>query len=91
MGSFPPSFGNLYNLVAMNYVCKWVKAAALPTNDDKVVVKFLQNNIFSRFGTSRAITSDEGTHFYSKIFVVALAKYKIKHKVVTTYYPQISG
>lgn len=75
----------------MDYVCKWIKAAALPTNDDKAMVKFLQNNIFSRFCTSRAIVSDGGTHFCNKIFVVALAKYKIKHKVVTTYYPQISG
>ena len=91
MGSFPPSFGNLYILVAMDYVCKWVKAAALPTNNDKAVVKFLQNNIFSRFGTSRAIVSDKGTHLWNKIFVVALAKYKIKQKVVTTYSRQISG
>ena len=47
MGPFPPSFGNLYILVAMDYVSKWVEAVALPTNDAKAVVNFLQKNIFS--------------------------------------------
>ena len=63
----------------------------MPTNDANVVVKFLQKNIFSRFGTPRTIISDKGTHFYYRAFATALTKYRIKHKVATTYYPQISG
>ena len=65
MEPFPPSFGNLYILVAVDYISKWVEAVALRTNDAKAIVKFLQKNIFSRFGTPRAIISDEGTHFYN--------------------------
>ncbi|KAH9803133.1 hypothetical protein KPL71_001653 [Citrus sinensis] len=91
MGPFPPSFGNLYILVAMDYVSKWVEAAALPTNDAKIVVAFLQKNIFSRFGTPRAIISDEGTHFCNKIFAAAMVKYEVRHKVATTYHPQSNG
>ncbi|GKG09646.1 hypothetical protein Tco_0338392, partial [Tanacetum coccineum] len=34
-----------------------VEAKALPTNDARVVVKFLKS-LFSRFGTPRAIISD---------------------------------
>ncbi|XP_052295850.1 uncharacterized protein LOC127901862 [Citrus sinensis] len=41
MGPFPPSFRNLYILVAVDYISKWVEAAALPTNDAKIVVAFL--------------------------------------------------
>ena len=41
MGPFPPSFGNLYILVAVDYVSKWVESVASPTNDSKVVIKFL--------------------------------------------------
>ncbi|CAL8168244.1 unnamed protein product [Prunus armeniaca] len=58
MGLFSASYGNLYILVAVDYVSKWVKAAALPTNNSKVVVKFLRKNIFTRFGVPRAIISD---------------------------------
>ncbi|XP_048234385.1 uncharacterized protein LOC125370964 [Ricinus communis] len=38
------------------------EAQALPTNDARVVVKFLKK-LFSRFGTPRALISDRGTHF----------------------------
>ena len=91
MGPFPSSFNNQYILVAVDYVSKWVEAAAFPTNDSKVVVRFLQKNIFTRFGTPRAIISDEGTHFSSKQFESLLAKYGVKHKVATAYHPQTSG
>ncbi|GJX50412.1 reverse transcriptase domain-containing protein [Tanacetum coccineum] len=62
MGPFPSSRGNKYILVAVDYVSKWVEAKALPTNDARVVVKFLKQ-LFSRFGTPHAIISDRvGEH-----------------------------
>nr|GEU71584.1 reverse transcriptase domain-containing protein [Tanacetum cinerariifolium] len=57
MGPFPSSKGNKYTLVAVDYLSKWVEAKALPTNDARVVVKFLKS-IFSRFRTPMAIISD---------------------------------
>ncbi|KAK6162677.1 hypothetical protein DH2020_002518 [Rehmannia glutinosa] len=68
VGPFPASYGNLYILLAVDYVSKWVEAIATPTNDAKVVLKFLHKHIFTRFGTLRAIVSDEGTHFCNKLF-----------------------
>ncbi|GJS58418.1 reverse transcriptase domain-containing protein [Tanacetum coccineum] len=62
MGPFPSSKGNKYILVAVDYLSKWVEAKALPTNDARVVVRFLKA-LFARFGTPRAIISDRGTHF----------------------------
>ncbi|GJY30894.1 reverse transcriptase domain-containing protein [Tanacetum coccineum] len=43
MGPFPSSRGNKYILVAVEYLSKWVKAKALPTNDARVVCKFLKS------------------------------------------------
>ncbi|XP_075483640.1 uncharacterized protein LOC142523795 [Primulina tabacum] len=80
MGPFPVSFGNKYILVAVDYVSKWVEALACKTNDSRVVVQFLKKNIFSRFGTPRAIISDEGTHFCNRQFDSLLAKYGVRHK-----------
>ncbi|GJT06811.1 reverse transcriptase domain-containing protein [Tanacetum coccineum] len=60
MGPFPSSRGNKYILVAIDYLSKWVEVKALPTNDARVVVKFLKS-LFSRFGAPRAIISDRGT------------------------------
>ena len=58
MGPFPKSYGNEYILVAMDYVSKWVETSALPTNNARVVIKFLKKHIFTRFGTPRALISD---------------------------------
>nr|GEU78465.1 hypothetical protein [Tanacetum cinerariifolium] len=44
----------------VDYLSKWVEAKALPTNDARVVVKFLKS-LFSRFSTPRAIIIDQMT------------------------------
>ncbi|RVW12918.1 Transposon Ty3-G Gag-Pol polyprotein [Vitis vinifera] len=56
-----------------------------------VVLKFLKENIFSRFGVPKAIISDGGAHFCNKPFEALLSKYGVKHKVATPYHPQTSG
>jgi hypothetical protein len=91
MGPFPPSFGYEYILVGVDYVSKWVEAVATKTNDHKVVVKFIQANVFSRFGTPRAIISDRGKHFCNRFLKTMLLKYFVTHKVATPYHPQTSG
>jgi hypothetical protein len=62
MGPFPPSFGFLYILVEVDYVSKWIQAIPSRNNDHKIVIKFLKENILSRFGIPRAMISDGGTH-----------------------------
>ncbi|KAL5543818.1 hypothetical protein UlMin_007602 [Ulmus minor] len=91
MGPFPSSFGNQYILVAVDYVSKWVEAGAFPTNDAKVVTRFLKKNIFTRFGTPRAIISDGGSHFCNRQFSALLTKYGVRHKVATPYHPQTTA
>nr|CAN83985.1 hypothetical protein VITISV_018004 [Vitis vinifera] len=90
MGPFPMSFGNSYILIRVDYVSKWVEAIPFKHNDHRVVLKFLKENIFSRFGVPKAIINDGGTHFCNKPFETLLAKYGVKHKVATPYHPQTS-
>ncbi|XP_070050161.1 uncharacterized protein [Nicotiana tomentosiformis] len=79
MGPFPLSRGNKYILLVVDYVSKWVEEIAFPTNDAKVVAAFVKKNIFSRFGTPRALISDEGTHFCNRLLNNLLAKYGVRH------------
>ena len=67
MGPFPSSFCNLYILLAVDYVSKWVEAIPTRTNDARVVAKFLRSHIFTRFKTPRALIIDGGTHFCNKL------------------------
>nr|GEU63893.1 reverse transcriptase domain-containing protein [Tanacetum cinerariifolium] len=73
MRPFLFSRGNKYVLVAIDYLSKWVKTKALPTNYARVVCKFLKN-LFARFGTPRAIITDQGTHFCNDQFVKVMLK-----------------
>ncbi|GJU76334.1 reverse transcriptase domain-containing protein [Tanacetum coccineum] len=90
MGPFPSSRGNKCILVAVEYLSKWVEAKALPTNDARVVVKFLKS-LFARFGTPRAIISDRRTHFCNDKFTKVMSKYGVTHRLATVYHPQMSG
>nr|GEV14212.1 reverse transcriptase domain-containing protein [Tanacetum cinerariifolium] len=72
-GPFPSSRRNKYILVAVNYLSKWVEVKALPTNDARVVCKFLQS-LFARFGTPRAIISDHGMHCSNDQFAKIMLK-----------------
>nr|GFB08935.1 reverse transcriptase domain-containing protein [Tanacetum cinerariifolium] len=90
MGPFLNSKGNKYILVAVDYLSKRVEAKALPTNDARVVVKFLKS-LFSRFGTPKAIINDRGIHFCNDQFAKVMSKYGFTHRLSTAYHPQTSG
>ncbi|GJU64945.1 reverse transcriptase domain-containing protein [Tanacetum coccineum] len=90
MGPFPSSHGNKYILVAVDYLSKWVEAKVLPTNDARVVVKFLKS-LFARFGTPKAIISDRGTYFCNDQFTKVMSKCGVTHCLATAYHPQTSG
>nr|GEW95373.1 reverse transcriptase domain-containing protein [Tanacetum cinerariifolium] len=63
---------------------------ALPTNDARVVCKFLKS-LFARFGTPCAIISDRGTHFCNDQFAKVMLKYGVTHRLAIAYHPQTSG
>ena len=91
MGPFPASYNNLYILLAVDYVSKWVEAIPTRTNDAKVVAHFLRSNIFSRFGTPRALITNNGTHFFKKVIDKVLQKYGVRHRTSPAYHPQSNG
>ena len=89
MGPFPPPYNNLHILLAVDYVSKWVEAIPTRTNDAKVVAQFLRSH--SRFGTPRALITDNGTHFCKKVIDKVLQKYGVHHRTSLAYHPQSNG
>ena len=87
MEPFPPSFGKLYILLAMDYVSKWVEAIACLRNDANPIVGFIQKNILSRFGAPKTIISDEGNHFSNKLFIKLMSMYGVRHVMSLSYHP----
>jgi len=87
MGPFAPSFGCTYILMLVDYVSKWIKAAATRVVDAKTMVKHVTSFILHRYIVPKAIISDRGTHFCNKTLDILLAKYHVTHKVSTGYHP----
>jgi len=82
---------NEYILLAVDYASKWIKAIRTRTNNAKVAVKFLGEDIFARFGMPWAIISDQSTHFTNKSFDTLLRRYSIVYRLATPYHPHTSG
>ena len=83
MGPFVSSHGMKYILVAVDYISKWVESIALANNKGKSVTAFLKKNIFSRFGTPRAIISDRGSHSRYRLVKGLLEKYGVCYNIGT--------
>ncbi|RDY06023.1 hypothetical protein CR513_10061, partial [Mucuna pruriens] len=77
MGPFPVSNRYSYILLAINYVSRWVEAIATKTKDAKVVVNFLKSNIICWFGVSKALISDQRSHFCNRAMSFLLDKYGV--------------
>jgi len=90
IGPFP-SFDNLYILLAVDYVSKWIKVKAIRTNDAKVVLDVIRTHIFDRFGIPKAIISNRDTHFCNRSMEALLRKYHVSHQTSTTYHSQMNG
>ena len=91
MGPLPPSFSNMYILLVVDYVSKWVEEIPTRTNEASVVAKFLRSHIFTRFGTPRALITDGGTHFCNKMVYKVLQKYGVRHRTSPSNHPQENG
>ena len=68
-------YGIEYNLVVVDSDSTWVEVVATPHNDAKTVVKFLEKNIFSRFGVPRILINNGGTHFCNNQLHKVLKQY----------------
>ena len=91
IGPFPPSYNYLYILLTVDYVSKWVEVISTRTNDAKVVAQFLRSHIFSRFGTPRALITNNGTHFCNKMIDRVLQKYGVRYRTSLAYHPHSNG
>ena len=77
--TMPMSRKKKYILACADYVTKWVEARTLYQANEKSVVGFLFEEIFTRFGVPREIVTDQGTQFMSKLVKSITQQYQIRH------------
>ena len=77
--------GNKYIITAIDYMSKWIEAAAVP--DSTTTADFLYRNITTRHGTPIEIVSDQGGEFKGA-FQDLLDKCGIDHRLTSPCHPQ---
>jgi transposase InsO family protein len=88
MGPFKNSHGFEHILVMVDYVSKWVEAMPCCEAYTKESIVMIKSMIFPRFGTSRILITDGGTHFTGKNFKKCLSKLGIKYRISMACHPQ---
>jgi hypothetical protein len=71
------SKGNIYIFTDTNYFTKWPKEVELKRDDSEELIKFLKDNIFSRFDVPEKFITDNGSIFIGSKFTEFCGEYGI--------------
>ena len=94
IGPFPiPTIriGTQYIITVVKYVTKWAEAKPVETFSSELFVKFIYENIITRFGFPLTLISDQGSHFINKTIAAVREQFKIEHRRSIAYHPQSNG
>ena len=88
----PPSSGQFkWIMTATDYFTKWVEAIPTRKENDLVVMKFIEENIFRKFGCPVKIVTYNTQVFNSVRFIIFCQTYNVILSHSTTYHPQGNG
>jgi hypothetical protein len=89
MGELPRSKkGNKFILVVSDWFSKFSLAIPTRTQDSKVVVEFLENNVFLKYGVPQVVINDNAQVFKGKVFCQLLERYNVEMRASANYFPQ---
>ena len=88
LGPFNSSFsGNMYVLMLVCQLTKWVEAYALSDQTSESVLHEVVNNIISRFGCPAQVHTDQGSNFTSSLFKAVCELLQFTKTQTTPYRP----
>ena len=83
--------GNMYIVVATEYLTKWPEARAIPNAKASSVVSFFYEDIICRHGCPKELLTDRGSHFVNEMLDSLCRNLGTKHRLSTAYHPQTNG
>jgi hypothetical protein len=83
--------GNKYIISLTDVLSKFVVTKAVRDNSAQTAVRFLKEDIITKFGTPRCILTDNGTHFTSSMMNELIKQIGATHLYSTPYHPQTNG
>jgi len=93
VGEIHPTSSNQHRwiFIVADYFTKWVEEIPVRNASDSVVIKFIEENILSRFGFPTQIVTDNASAFSTIKMIEFYQKYQILLHHSTPYYPQGNG
>ncbi|CAM4981831.1 unnamed protein product [Rotaria socialis] len=83
--------GNKYIISLTDILSKFMVTKAVRDNTAQTAVKFLKEDIISKFGTPKCILTDNGTHFTSSMMNELIKQIGSTHLYSTPYHHQTNG
>lgn len=92
IGPFPrSSLGNTFIFIVLDHLTKFVLLKPMAKANSKNVIKFLESEVFHKFGVPQLVHSDNGKQFVSFEFTSFLEKYGCKQIRNAVYSPQANA
>ena len=80
-----------YIITTTDYLTRWVEVVPVKYYTTVTAVKFLFENVVTRFSCLKILLSDQGTHFVNKMIDELTTQFQIQHRNMTPYHPQANG
>ena len=79
--------GHHHIIVVVDYFTKWAKAMPTVKSDGETITHFIFNQIITRFGISKKLVTDHGSHFHNRMMEELASKLGYKQEHSSSYYP----
>jgi transposase InsO family protein len=80
-----------YIITVTDYLTRWAEAVVVQDCSIDIAARFIFENIITRFGCPRSLTSDQGAHFISSTIAKLTTEFLIQHHKSNPYHPQANG